>query len=77
MIPVEQALEIVLAHTRVLGTDEVSIEHALGRVLAEDVRADADMPPFDRSAMDGYAVHAADVTAPPVALESAHERWPC
>ena len=68
MIPVEQALEIVLAHTPILPTDEVDLEGAVGRVLAEDVRSDVEMPPFDRAAMDGYAVRAFDVAAAPVTL---------
>jgi molybdopterin molybdotransferase len=71
MLPVEGALEIVLAHTPRLEPEEVELAEALGRVLAEEVRADADMPPFDRSAMDGYAVRAADVTGAPVVLEVA------
>jgi len=68
MLPVEEALEIVLAHTPRLGSEEVELAAVLGRVLAEDVRADADMPPFDRSAMDGYAVRASDVASAPVIL---------
>jgi molybdopterin molybdotransferase len=69
VIPVETALEIVLAHTPVLGPEEVRLEHALGRVLAEDVLADADLPPFDRAAMDGFAVRAADAGRAPVTLD--------
>jgi len=69
VIPVEKALDIVLAHTPALPSEEVVITDALGRVLAEDVRADLDMPPFDRSAMDGYAVRAADAAFAPVTLE--------
>jgi len=68
MIPVEQALQIVLEHTPTLQPEDVPLVEALGRVLAEDVRSDMDMPPFARSAMDGYAVCAADVAKPPVAL---------
>jgi molybdopterin molybdotransferase len=71
MLPVDEALEIVLAHTPRLGAEEVELTDALGRILAEEVRADADMPPFDRSAMDGYAVRAADVADAPVVLEVA------
>src|SRR5688500_19204105 len=71
MLPVEDALQIVLTHTPRLGGDEVELADALGRILAEDVRADADMPPFDRSAMDGYAVRAADVADAPVVLQVA------
>ncbi len=43
-----------------LGVETVALEAALGRVLAEDVRSDVDVPGFDRSNMDGFAVHAAD-----------------
>ena len=71
MLPVDEALEIVLAHTPRLGLEEVELEDALGRVLGQEVRADADMPPFDRSAMDGYAVRASDVAGAPVVLEVA------
>jgi putative molybdopterin biosynthesis protein len=45
---------------RPLGTERVSLDHALGRVLAEDVVAEIDVPSFDRSNYDGYAVRAAD-----------------
>lgn len=80
MIPVDAALEIVLQHTPSLGVEEVPLGEALGRVLAEDVRADADMPPFDRSAMDGYAVRASDAAQAPVVLEVAGQiragQWP-
>lgn len=44
-----------------LGTEEVSLEDALGRVLAEDVFSPIDHPPFDRSEMDGYAVRSTDL----------------
>ena len=67
-VSVDDALRIVLDHTPRLPAEEVLLPDALGRVLAEDVRADADMPPFDRAAMDGYAVRAEDVAAAPVVL---------
>jgi molybdopterin molybdotransferase len=70
-VSVDDALGIVLAHTPRLAAEEVLLTDALGRVLAEDVRADADMPPFDRAAMDGYAVRASDVASAPVVLEVA------
>jgi molybdopterin molybdotransferase len=80
MIPVDAALDIVLKHTPILGAEEVPLTEALGRVLAEDVSADADLPPFDRSAMDGYAVRAADVAQAPVVLAVAGQvragQWP-
>lgn len=68
VVSVERALEIVLAHTPTLGSEEVLLADVLGRVLAEDVASDVDMPPFDRSAMDGFALRAEDVVSPPVAL---------
>jgi molybdopterin molybdotransferase len=69
VIPVETALEIVLRHTPALGSETVPLGEAPGRVLAQDVAADRDLPPFDRSAMDGFAVRAEDVASAPVLLE--------
>ena len=43
-----------------LSTEEIPLRDALGRVLAGDIRAQDDIPPFDNSAMDGFAVHAKD-----------------
>jgi molybdopterin molybdotransferase len=60
MISVDEALEYVLKHFKPLESEEVEILDALDRVLAEDVHSDIDIPPFDNSAMDGYAVRAAD-----------------
>jgi molybdopterin molybdotransferase len=57
---IEEALALVLAHVRPLPAEEVPIGAAAGRVLAEDGHAAVDLPPFDSSAMDGYAVRAAD-----------------
>ena len=55
----EIAVRVVRA-CRELGVETVALEAALGRVLAEDVRAMVDVPGFDRSNMDGFAVRAAD-----------------
>ena len=80
MIPVEEALEIVLREAAALPVEEVALDDALSRVLAEDVASDLDLPPFDRSAMDGYALRAADVAGAPAALEVVGEvragQWP-
>jgi putative molybdopterin biosynthesis protein len=46
-----------------VGTERVKLSEALGRVLAEDVGSPGDVPPFDRSAVDGFAVRAADIAA--------------
>lgn len=68
MIAVEEAQEHVLAEVGVVGSERVVFTEALGRVLREDVRANADVPAGDNTAMDGYAVRAADVANPPVRL---------
>src|SRR6185503_12577140 len=69
MIPIKQAIEAVLRETAQLGTEEVSLSQALNRILAGDVVADTDLPPFDRAQMDGYAVRAADVAKAPASLQ--------
>jgi molybdenum cofactor synthesis domain-containing protein len=68
MISVAEAIEIVRQQTVRLSTERVALDEVLGRVLAEDVVADSDLPPFDRSQMDGYAVRAEDVTVAPARL---------
>jgi molybdopterin molybdotransferase len=73
MISVAEAIEIVRQQTQRLLTERVAIDQVLGRVLAEDVVADSDLPPFDRSQMDGYAVRAEDVKTTPVRLRIAGE----
>ena len=66
MIPVSKAVKIILRETKGLGTEAVPIARAVGRVLAENVFADTDLPPFDRSQMDGYALKAKDAANAPV-----------
>jgi molybdenum cofactor synthesis domain-containing protein len=68
MISVAEAVQIVRQQTPVLASETVQIEAAMGRVLAQDIVADSDLPPFDRSQMDGYAVRAEDVKSAPVRL---------
>jgi molybdopterin molybdotransferase len=60
MIPVAEAIRIVKEQTERLPFEQVALASALGRVLAEDVLADSDLPPFNRAQMDGYAVRSAD-----------------
>jgi molybdopterin molybdotransferase len=60
MLSVEEALERVLSEFHPLEPERVPILEALGRVLAEDVYADVDVPPHANSSMDGFAVRAAD-----------------
>lgn len=61
MITVEQAVRLILDQIRPLPAEEVSVSKALGRVLCENVRATRNVPPFDNSAMDGFAVRWRDV----------------
>ena len=60
MLSVEEALERILSYFHPLEPEKVPILQSLGRVLAEDIHADMDIPPLANSAMDGYAVLAAD-----------------
>jgi molybdopterin molybdotransferase len=60
LLTIEEALAAVLERARPLGDETVRLEEAAGRVLARDARAAVDLPPFPSSAMDGYAVRAAD-----------------
>jgi molybdopterin molybdotransferase len=60
MLTVEEALDAVLSRVRVNPTAQLPLTRCPGHVLAEDVLADIDNPPFDNSAVDGYAVRAAD-----------------
>lgn len=73
MIPINQALETISKETKRLGSESVALSDTVGRVLAEDIRADMDLPPFDRSQMDGFAVKAADVKKVPATLRIAGE----
>jgi molybdopterin molybdotransferase len=61
LLSLEEAQERVLGHARRLPVESVPIADAGGRVSAEDVRARVDLPPFASSAMDGFAVRAADL----------------
>ncbi len=61
MISTDDALRIVLESVAPLGVERVPILDALGQVLAEEIRSSRDIPGFDNSAMDGYAVRAADI----------------
>ncbi|HXM33807.1 MAG TPA: gephyrin-like molybdotransferase Glp [Pyrinomonadaceae bacterium] len=69
MIPVAEAIQIVKEQTRSLPVEQVVLAHGMGRFLAEEVVADSDLPPFDRSQMDGYAVRAEDVKTVPARLQ--------
>jgi molybdopterin molybdotransferase len=72
LLPVDEALEVLLAGARpVEDVEQVPTLAAAGRVLARAQASTMDVPPMDNSAMDGYAVRAADVQAPEVRLKVA------
>jgi molybdopterin molybdotransferase len=71
MIPVDEARARILSELKPVGIEEVPLLEAQGRVLAEDVRARLTQPPWPVSAMDGYAVRAADAAKVPVTLKIA------
>jgi molybdopterin molybdotransferase len=60
LLTVEEALEQILTHARPLSTETVALVDANGRVLREAALSRVDLPPFPSSAMDGFAVRAAD-----------------
>jgi molybdopterin molybdotransferase len=72
LLTLEEAQRLVLARVERLPSERVGIAAAAGRVAAEDALARVDLPPFASSAMDGFAVRAADLPATlPVVAESA------
>ncbi len=62
------ATACILEKVQPLGTEIVSLQHALGRVLADDVLANRNQPPYDVSAMDGFALRSDDLGYVPVVL---------
>ncbi|OPY50360.1 MAG: molybdopterin biosynthesis protein MoeA [Methanosaeta sp. PtaU1.Bin060] len=62
LIPLEEARSIVLSHALYAEMETVSLQGAIGRVLAEKIVSGIDVPGFYRASMDGYAVHSEDTT---------------
>jgi molybdopterin molybdotransferase len=60
LLPLEEAQRLILDRVRPLASEPVALAHAAGRVLTEPARARVDLPPFPSSAMDGFALRAAD-----------------
>ena len=60
MVSITEAMELIHTHVKPVGTEILPIESSLGRVSAEPIHACFDLPRFDNSAMDGYAVTMAD-----------------
>ncbi len=69
LLPVDEAKARILAGVKPLPAETVRLGDALGRVLARDLKATRDQPPFAASAMDGYAVRAADTSTAPARLK--------
>lgn len=80
LLSVSKAIAILDAEPVEARTCEMHLSEAHGLVLAQDVQADRDYPPFDKSLMDGYAVRAQDVTGVPTVLKVVGEipagTWP-
>lgn len=68
MISYEKARELILNNVGKLSGEEVKLEETIGRVLAENVFSPLEMPPFAKSAMDGYGIKADDVCNPLIVL---------
>lgn len=68
-LSVVHARKLVLDAVTRIESETVRLEQSLGRVLAEDIRANRDLPPYDVSAMDGFALRSADVANAPATLE--------
>lgn len=73
LIPVREAQERLIKGLRALGSERVRLQDAANRILAEDLAATRTQPPFDASAMDGFAVRFADVGKLPVTLKIIEE----
>jgi molybdopterin molybdotransferase len=69
LIPVEEAKARILKGAKALPRENVALHQCAGRVLAADIKARRDQPPFPASAMDGYAVRFSDVERAPVKLK--------
>jgi len=69
MIDIAKALKFIDRETESLGVEKIALSDAIGRVLRENIISDTDLPPFDRSQMDGFAVIATDVKVSPATLK--------
>ena len=64
MLSVDESRQVIFSHAAQLDSVALPLECATGRILRQEARADLDSPPFDASAMDGYALRRADRAAP-------------
>ncbi len=70
MMPFEEAFDLIMGSARFLGDEEVPLGSAEGRIISGDVLSDIDMPPFDKSAMDGFACRRSDLGSPLEIIET-------
>ncbi len=70
MIPFEEAYDIVKQSIKIKETERIPFLNSVNRILAEDVKSDIEMPPFDKSAVDGYACKAEDLDIPLEIIET-------
>ncbi len=61
LLNVDEALKLILANIKPLDDETVELTDCLGRIIAQDIIADSDLPPFANSSMDGFALKAADI----------------
>jgi len=69
VISISEAIEIIKCESFALSSVTIDLENSVGRVLAEEICADMDLPPFDRSQMDGFAVKVSDTKNAPIKLK--------
>jgi molybdopterin molybdotransferase len=69
MLSVHEARERILAHFNDTATESIPLAVCAGRTLGMDIRAEHDLPPFDNSAMDGFAIRSGDTSASPTTLK--------
>jgi molybdopterin molybdotransferase len=70
MITFEEAHRITCGNVRLTGSENVRLDKALHRILAEDIRSDTDLPPFNKSAVDGFACKKEDLGKELLVIES-------
>ncbi len=68
-LKISEAQRVIFESVAQLDVEQVPLEQSLGRVLAQDILANRDLPPYDVSAMDGFAVRSCDLAASPATLE--------
>ncbi len=68
LLPVEEAQALIKSSLKCLSPESIDLSEINSHILAEDVKADSDMPPFDRSSVDGYALGSDDTTTPFIVL---------